>query len=114
MVSLLVAPIEYVAETVKVACSLLVETVYDGLLRVAFSLVERNLVPDFLLRRGIRLLLAARLKELKAPTGAEQQLRLQARARQALVAPGRGRRPHAAHAPSPAHPPGVRGGPQSA
>lgn len=53
---------------------------YDALMRFALRLVEMNVVPDFLLRRGIRFLLALRLRELKAPTGEEQQRRLLVRA----------------------------------
>ena len=49
---------------------------YDALMRFALRLVEMNVVPDFLLRKGIRFLLAQRLRELKAPTGEEQQRRL--------------------------------------
>ena len=49
---------------------------YDAAMRFALRLVEMNVVPDFLLRRGIRFLLAQRLRELKAPTGEEQQRRL--------------------------------------
>lgn len=52
---------------------------YDLAMRWAMRVVELNLVPDFLLRRGIRLLLAARLKEIKAPNTEEQQKRLMAR-----------------------------------
>ncbi len=53
---------------------------YDALMRFALRTVEMNLVPDFLLRRGIRFLLAQRLRELKAPNGEEQQRRLVVRA----------------------------------
>jgi len=52
---------------------------YDVAMRWAMRVIELNLVPDFLLRRGIRLLLAARLKEIKAPSTEEQQKRLMAR-----------------------------------
>ena len=53
---------------------------YDQLMRFALRLVEMNMVPDFLLRKGIRFLLGQRLRELKAPTGEEQQRRLVVRA----------------------------------
>ena len=53
---------------------------YDALVKMALLTVEMNVVPDFLLRRGIRYLLSLRLRELKAPTGEEQQRRLLARA----------------------------------
>lgn len=76
LTALLLSPAAFVLETCKLAVSLVVEVLYEWLLRFAFSLVERNLVPDFLLRKGIRFLLAARLKELKAPTGEEQHKRL--------------------------------------
>jgi hypothetical protein len=57
------------------------DMLYDALMRFALRTVEMNLVPDFLLRRGIRFLLAQRLRELKAPNGEEQQRRLVVRAR---------------------------------
>ena len=53
---------------------------YDQLMRFTLRLVEMNVVPDFLLRKGIRFLLGQRLRELKAPTGEEQQRRLVVRA----------------------------------
>jgi hypothetical protein len=56
------------------------DMLYDALMRFALRTVEMNLVPDFLLRRGIRFLLAQRLRELKAPNGEEQQRRLVVRA----------------------------------
>lgn len=49
---------------------------YDTFMRFVLKLVELNVVPDYLLRRGIRFLLGTRLKELKAPTGEEQHRRL--------------------------------------
>ena len=53
---------------------------YDTVMRYVLAVVELNLMPDFVLRRGIRFLLALRLKELKAPTGEEQTRRLLVRA----------------------------------
>ena len=68
------------AETLSFSYVLAFDMLYDAFMRFALRLVEMNLVPDFLLRRGIRFLLALRLKELKAPTGEEQQRRLVVRA----------------------------------
>ena len=62
------------------------DMLYDAVMRFALRLVELNIVPDFLLRRGVRFLLALRLKELKAPTGEEQQRRLLVRARRCVCA----------------------------
>ena len=45
----------------------------------AAQVIERGYVPDFLLRRGIRLLLGMRLRELQMPNGEMQQRRLMAR-----------------------------------
>lgn len=42
------------------------------------TLLEKNLLPDFALRFGIRRLLAQRLREETAPTAVEQHLRLDA------------------------------------
>ena len=68
------------AETLSFSYVLAFDMLYDALMRFALRLVEMNVVPDFLLRRGIRFLLALRLRELKAPTGEEQQRRLLVRA----------------------------------
>jgi hypothetical protein len=56
------------------------DMLYDAVMRFALRMVEMNVVPDFFLRRGIRFLLAQRLRELKAPNGEEQQRRLLVRA----------------------------------
>jgi hypothetical protein len=54
---------------------------YDALMRFAMRIIELHVVPDWVLRRGIRFLLSLRLRELKAPTGEEQQRRLLVRLR---------------------------------
>jgi hypothetical protein len=69
------------------------DMLYDALMRFALKVVERNVVPDFLLRRGIRFLLAQRLRELKAPTGEEQQTRLLVRNCPGVRLPLRARAP---------------------
>jgi hypothetical protein len=43
----------------------LLNHLYDAGFRAFMSLVEMNLVPDFVLRRGIRHLLSSRLKEVR-------------------------------------------------
>eukprot|EP00899_Mesostigma_viride_P000745 jgi/Mesvir1/10671/Mv13763-RA.1 len=45
----------------------------EGIMKFANRLVETNMVPDAVVRRGVRLLLAGRLKELRKPTLAEEQ-----------------------------------------
>ena len=43
---------------------LLLNTFYQAAFRLCLILIERDLVLDFLVRRGIRLMLAKRLKEV--------------------------------------------------
>ena len=66
----------FVAETCTFGSVLAVSMLYDIVMRYLLAVIELNLVPDFVLRRGIRMLLAMRLKELKAPTAEEQTRRL--------------------------------------
>ena len=50
--------------------------VHDAPLSFSMRLLERNLVPDWLIRRGIRKLLAERLREENMGDPEEQQKRL--------------------------------------
>lgn len=38
---------------------------YDGVFRLFMQAVERDLVPDFLIRRGIRYLLSQRVQDVR-------------------------------------------------
>ncbi len=64
------------AETLSFGYMLAFDMLYDVVMRFVLRIVEMNVVPDFLLRKGIRFLLTLRLRELKAPTGEEQHARL--------------------------------------